>query len=513
MKPSVIFKTYNQSQPFLFPPSYDDFISEDHPVRLINSILDSIDISSIESGYKGGGTSSYHPRMLLKVIVYAYLRNIYSSRKIAQALEENVYFMWLSAGNQPDHRTINDFRGKRLKGKLEPIFNQVVLFLNQEGVLSLKDLYIDGTKIEANANKFTFVWATSIETNKSKIEQQLKDLWSYVDQVYQSESQEITAPEIKDINPEKVQSVIAKINQALEGKPIDSNVKRKLTYGKKNWPKNLAKYQKQEEILQGRGSYSKTDTDATFMRMKDDYMKNGQLKPGYNLQVSSNNQYITDYSLGQTTSDTSLLPNHIEAHKEQYNQNPDTITADAGYGSEENYEILEQNNIEAFVKYPYFHKEQRSKKHRENPFLADNLYYNQDEDYYVCPMGQHMKNIGVSTQKTKSGYEQTITKYQTQNCDKCPMRGLCHKAKTNRIITRNHNLIRHKQRARELLTSEEGVKHRKQRCWDVEAIFGNIKQNKKYKRFMLRGLEKVKVETGLIALAHNLNKYSLTKVV
>jgi len=161
--------------------------------------LDNIDISSIESEYKGGGTSSYHPRMLLKVIVYAYLRNIYSSRKIAQALQENVHFMWLSAGNQPDHRTINDFRGKRLKGKLEPIFNQVVLFLNQEGVLSLQDLYVDGTKLEADANKFTFVWAKSIKTNKSKIEQQLKDLWAYVEGVYQKESQEINIPELKEV--------------------------------------------------------------------------------------------------------------------------------------------------------------------------------------------------------------------------------------------------------------------------------------------------------------------------
>jgi transposase len=287
----VIYKPYNQGTIQLFPPTYDDYVDSDHPVRIVNQIIDSIDISAIEATYQGGGTSSYHPGMLLKVLIYGYLRNIYSSRKLEQALKENIHFIWLSAGNKPDHNTINDFRGKKLKGLLQPIFNQVVLFLNEQGVLSLKDAYVDGTKLEANANKFTFVWAKSIANHKSKIENQLKELWSYVEQVYKEESQEITTPTIEHITPEKVEQAIDDINKALS-KKVDTKVKRKLTYAKKNWPNNLKKYQKQEAILQGRSSYSKTNIDASFMRMKDDYMKNGQLKPGYNLQVSSNNQYI-----------------------------------------------------------------------------------------------------------------------------------------------------------------------------------------------------------------------------
>ena len=292
MKKSAIFKDYNQDQITLFPASYDDYVPENHPVRVVNNILEGVDISAIESTYKGGGTSSYHPRMLLKVIIYAYLRNIYSSRKIEQALQENVHFIWLSAGNTPDHNTINDFRGKRLKNELQSIFSQVVLFLNSEGVLNLKDLYVDGTKLEANANKYTFVWSKSIQTNKSRIEKQLKELWKYVENVYKQESLEVTTPDIENITPEKVNQAIDKINEALKNKPIDKKVKQKLNYAKKNWSKNLEKYQKQEKLLSGRGSYSKTDPDATFMRMKDDHMKNGQLKAGYNLQISTNTQYI-----------------------------------------------------------------------------------------------------------------------------------------------------------------------------------------------------------------------------
>ncbi|MGI0106871.1 transposase, partial [Salinimicrobium sp. WS361] len=177
--------------------------------------------------------------------------------------------------------------------------------------------------------------------------------------------------------------------------------------------------------------------------------------------------------------------------------------------SEENYTDLKEKNITAFVKYNYFHKEQRDKKHRENPFHPDNLFYNPETDTYYCPMGQAMNKINTYENQTKNGFTQEIHRYQAQNCQGCPLRGSCHKAKGNRIIERNHNLIRLKDKAKNLLLSEEGVAHRKRRCWDVEAVFGNIKQNMGFKRFMLRGMEKVTTEIGLIAMAHNLKKFSI----
>lgn len=507
MSKKVVFKTYDQGQLSLLPPSYDDLVPPNHPVRIVNMILDHIDISSLEKTYKGGGTSSYHPRMLLKVLIYAYLRNTYSSRKIEQALHENVHFMWLSGQSKPDHNTINDFRGKRLKGHLKKIFNQVVLLLAQEGHLSLKDLYVDGTKIEANANRYTFVWGKSIATNKSKIKKQLKELWTYVEMVYQDEEQSPNPPDFDQIDPEKVEQTIEKINEVLADKPVDKKIRQKLNYAKKNWPLNLRKYERQEAQLGGRNSMSKTDPDATFMRMKDDHMQNGQLKPGYNLQISTNNQFIAGYTMAQTTADTTTLINHVDEHIKNYGQCPETLTADAGYGSEENYTDLEKKDIEAFVKYNYFHKEQLdAKRGKINPFDPNNLYYNEQTDTYYCPMGQAMRKVGEHQQKTKTGFTQTIHSYQAKNCQGCNMRSLCHKAKTNRIIQRNHNLLRLKQQAKEKLLSETGIAHRKRRCWDVEAVFGNIKENMNFKRFMLRGLEKVETEIGLIAMAHNLRK-------
>src|SRR5690606_5071436 len=256
MSRKVVFKTYDQDQLSLLPPSYDDLVPVNHPVRIVNMIIDNVDISTLEKSYKGGGTSSYHPRMLLKVIIYAYLRNMYSSRKIEQALQENVHFMWLSGQSKPDHGTINDFRGKRLKGKFKGIFNQVVVLLAEQGILSLKELYVDGTKIEANANRYTFVWGKSIKNSKERIKKQLKELWSYVEKIYAEEQMLPNEPDFEAIDPEKVTQTIDAINQALKNKDIDEKVKKKLTYGKKNWPKNLEKYQEQEAILGQRNSYS-----------------------------------------------------------------------------------------------------------------------------------------------------------------------------------------------------------------------------------------------------------------
>lgn len=510
MKRKVTWKTNNQNQLSLLPPSYDDLVPVNHPVRIINSILDQVDISSIEATYKGGGTSSYHPRVLLKILVYAYLRNLYSSRKIEQSLSENIHFMWLSGCIKPDHNTISNFRSGKLNDKFKKIFNQVVVLLAQQGYLSLKEIYVDGTKIEANANRYTFVWGKSIKTSRARIEKQLQELWRYVETVYAEEEQKPNEPEnFEAIDPDTVLKTVEHINQALQGKDIDKKVRQKLSYARKNWPGNIAKYNRQESQMGGRNSMSKTDPDATFMRMKDDHMQNGQLKPGYNLQASTNNQFIVNYTLAQTTADTTTLKDHVNKHIESYAEKPEALTADAGYGSEENYTDLEEKGITAFVKYNYFHKEQRDKKHKENPFLADNLFYNEQTDTYYCTMGQAMKKTGSYESLTKNGFKQEIHRYQASNCFGCPLRGSCHKAKGNRVIERNHNLIRLKEKARELLLSEQGIAHRKRRCWDVEAVFGNIKQNMGFKRFMLRGMEKVTTEIGLIAMAHNLKKVRL----
>lgn len=504
----AIFKKYFQHQAFLLPPSLEELIAPNHPVRVVNDIINSIDLRLLVAQYKGGGTSSYHPAMLLKVLVYSYLTNIYSSRKMETAIQENIHLMWLSGMQRPDHHTLNRFRSDRLRYTLKTIFVQVVNLLSDQGLVSLKEVYVDGTKLEANANKYTFVWGNAIKTNKIKMKQQLDDLWRYAKRVAAEERELPDPPPFETIDADKVKETIAQIQQAIDADDSEEGqqVKQKLKYARKNWPATLDKYKVQEQILGERSSYSKTDTDATFMRMKEDHMKNGQLKPGYNLQLSTNNQYIADYTIHQSSTDTTTLTPHLESHREQYGSFPEVVVADAGYGSEQNYTYLENNDIKGYVKYNYFDKDQREAYSKKHPFVATSLHYNAEQDIYYCPTGQQMHNIGTLIQTTTTGFKQTITRYQASSCEGCPLRGACHKSQGNRIIEVNHKLNRHKQEATKRLISEKGIYYRKRRPVDVEPVFGNIKSNHGFRRFMLRGKEKVLIEVGLLALAHNLRK-------
>ncbi len=304
----------------------------------------------------------------------------------------------------------------------------------------------------------------------------------------------------------KIEQIITKNSKST------TKAKAKFRYIKNNFSQNLDKYEKQEDILAQRNSYSKTDPDATFMRMKDDHMQNGQLKPGYNVQVSSESQFVIHYTLHQTANDLNTLKPHINTFNYLYEFLPEQLTADAGYGSEENYEFLEQKKIETYVKYNSFDKEQgilKSKRKKINEdFHRDKLYYNQEQDQYICPMGQTMKKTGGRKRKTKSGFLQNSSIYSAHNCQGCPLRGACFKAKGNRIVERNHTLERYKEKARRNLLSEIGELKRRQRTADVEPVFAHIKSNRNFKRFTHKGIEKAELEFGLHALAHNLRKKS-----
>ena len=265
----------------------------------------------------------------------------------------------------------------------------------------------------------------------------------------------------------------------------------------------LKKYEKQLEVLGERNSYAKTDTDATFMRMKDDHMKNGQLKAAYNAQISTENQFITNFSLHRRPGDTATLISHLQQFEQLHHKQSKKAVADAGYGSEENYQFAEENDIEAFIKYNYFHKEQKS-SYKKNPFLPFNLHYNADDDYLICPMGQKMRCIGIGKRKSELGYESYEHRYQAQNCRGCPMHSGCHKGKSNRIIALNHRLNAYRSQARERLLSEEGLEHRSKRPVEPEAVFGQVKSNNKFNRFTLRGLPKVEIWIYVARLNQNL---------
>jgi transposase len=504
LKSKVVFKNYTPNQVMMLPPSLEELIDKNHPVRIVNQVIDRIDIDALLKKFKGGGTSSYHPRMLLKVLVYAYVNNTYSSRRMESALKENIHFMWLAGMNKPDHNTINRFRSDRLKDVLKTVFGQVVELLVEAGHLDLKEIYTDGTKLEAQANRYTFVWGNTIKRNKARMAEQLKELWTYAEGVAAEELKDETPESFAVVSAEQVSKTIERIDQALQGKEVSKEKRQKLNYAKKNWPANMERYAQQEQILGRRNSYSKTDTDATFMRMKEDHMKNGQLKPAYNVQLSSHNQYVVNYSLHQNPTDTTTLSKHLESFHILYKQYPRVLVADAGYGSEENYLLLAKHKIDGYVKHNQFDREQRSKN--VDWFKSDKLEYDKKKDIVYCPIGDPMKPIGMTTRLTANGFKQTLTKYQAKNCQNCFLKDACHEQVGNRIVDINHRLRRLKHQANTKLKTEKGIAYRKRRPADIEPVFANLKHNKNFKRFMLRGLNKVEIETGLLALAHNLAK-------
>eukprot|EP01042_Synura_sphagnicola_P032066 gene32066-41272_t len=188
--------------------------------------------------------------MLLKVVVYGYVTNVYSSRKLAAACQESIYFMWLSSMSYPDHNTINRFRGVRLKHALRSVFEDVVKLLAEEGLLSIEEINTDGTKIEANANKYTFVWKKSIQTNKEKMKKQLTEIWHYAQNIAADEDKMPEPPDFTVIDSGKVKAAVDQLNEKLAGKKnIDKKMKDKLKYVTKNYPENIARYERQEAIL------------------------------------------------------------------------------------------------------------------------------------------------------------------------------------------------------------------------------------------------------------------------
>jgi len=505
-----VFKTSHQNQFSLFPFNFDNFVDQNHPARIIDQVIEKLDLSELLFTYKGGGTSSYHPRMMLKVIVFAYLNNLYSSRKIAKALKENVYFMWLSGQQFPDFRTINNFRGQRLKETIEEIFKHVVLFLQSQGLVTLEEVFTDGTKIESVANRYTFVWKKSVERYKQKLEEKIQSALSEIsaaieqdNQTMKKEETELTVPvSVSELN-HKVEEINQKLKEQNAPKPLQTKAKKL----KEDSVPKLLEYETKLKFLAERNSYSKTDPDATFMRMKDDHMKNGQLKPAYNVQLSTENNFITNFGAHQNPGDTTTFKIHLESYKEKYGNYPWRAVADAGYGGLENYDFLEENGIDNFVKYNYFHKE-KTKKFKADISKTENLYYNEKEDFLVCPMGQRMYPVTMSERESRAGYKYQVTIYQAGNCGGCPLNGACHKQKGNRKIELNKRLVKHKQKAKENLNSKLGVELRGRRNSEVEQTFGQLKWNKKFNRFLLKGLPKISTELGLLSIAHNFQKLS-----
>ena len=504
-------KSYSNNGRLFFLLNPNEDIAENDPVRIVDAVVESLDLKEFKKLYRERGRCPYHPKMMLKIILYAYMNNIYSCRKIERQVQRDIHYIWLAAQECPDFVTINRFRN-RVKNEINNIFTQIVLLLAERGFITLDVEYIDGTKIESKANKYTFVWRKTVEKNRAKLQEKIRVLLQQIDEVIAQDK--AAEAESVEFTPETLTSIIGELKDALstEPEPADKEQKKQHREKKKQireLEKNrdkLSEYDGRLEQIGDRNSMSKTDPDATFMRMKEDAMNNGQTKPGYNLQISAENQFITDFALFPNPTDTLTLIPFFNSFLNRYGHLPSVAVADSGYGSEENYRFMDEAGMDAYVKYNRFHLEQRP-RYKPNPFHHDNFHYNAEEDYYVCPMGQHMRRIGTAHSKTASGYRSENARYRAQNCKGCPLRCLCYKAKGDRrTIEVNHRLNEYKRKARELLSSEVGLKHGGRRCIEPEAVFGQMKFNMAYRRFRHFGKDKVTMDFAFFAIAFNIKK-------
>lgn len=511
MPENLHFRSYDPDQTLLFPQRIDRDIPKDDPVRILKSVIESLDLSGFKKLYHERGRSPYHPKMMLMVILYSYMNNVYSCRKIEKLLYRDIYYIWLSGYQKPDFATINRFRN-RVKNEIGHIFTLLVLILVEKGFVTLEVEYLDGTKIESKANKYTFVWRKSVERNREKLLEKIRVVLQQInEQMAQDKAADVDTLEL---TPQTLCEISKEFKEALGSAPEAKTKEEKAAQRGKNkmfkelerHGEKLAEYNSRLEQMEGRNSISKTDPSATFMRMKEDAMCNGQTKPGYNLQISSENQFITDFALFPNPTDTLTFIPFLGSFPGRYGRFPKRVVADSGYGSEENYRFMDEAGIEGFVKYNRFHLEHRP-RYKPDTFHPDSLYYNEEGDYYICPMGQRMSRTGTLQTRTEGGYISQSACYRAIRCKGCPLRCLCYKAKTNqRTIRVNHRLNAYKRKACELLTSEEGIKERGRRCIEPEAVFGQMKSNMAYRRFRHMGKDKVVMDFTFFAIAFNIKK-------
>ena len=511
MPENLHFRSYDPDQTLLFPQRIDRDIPKDDPVRILKSVIESLDLSGFKKLYHERGRSPYHPKMMLMVILYSYMNNVYSCRKIEKLLYRDIYYIWLSGYQKPDFATINRFRN-RVKNEIGHIFTLLVLILVEKGFVTLEVEYLDGTKIESKANKYTFVWRKSVERNREKLLEKIRVVLQQInEQMAQDKAADVDTLEL---TPQTLCEISKEFKEALGSAPEAKTKEEKAAQRGKNkmfkelerHGEKLAEYNSRLEQMEGRNSISKTDPSATFMRMKEDAMCNGQTKPGYNLQISSENQFITDFALFPNPTDTLTFIPFLGSFPSRYGRFLKRVVADSGYGSEENYRFMDEAGIEGFVKYNRFHLEHRP-RYKPDTFHPDSLYYNEEGDYYICPMGQRMSRTGTLQTRTEGGYISQSACYRAIRCKGCPLRCLCYKAKANqRTIRVNHRLNAYKRKACELLTSEEGIKERGRRCIEPEAVFGQMKSNMAYRRFRHMGKDKVVMDFTFFAIAFNIKK-------
>ena len=485
-------------------------IPEDDSVRLLSHILEGLNYEKLYRAYSFTGRKpAVEPKILYKVLTYAYMNNIYSSRKIETACKRDINFMWLLGGRKaPDHSTIARFRKEFLPNAVEDLFYQLVNHLHRVGEVQFENLFVDGTKIEANANRYTCVWKKVVNKNEAKMFDKIQACIQAINLDYLTNfivSKENIVEEL-----EKILSYLQQIREKDQIEFVHGIGKRKSKLQKyyesiKDFKERQEKYDRCNQLFEARNSYSKTDTDATFMHMKDDHMRNAQLKPAYNVQIGVESEYITGVGIFQDRSDIATLIPLLKEMESGLGSRYKNVIADSGYESEENYIYLEANNQKAFIK-PQTYEVWKKKSFKKDISKRENMTYHEEKDEYTCHNGKQLKPVGITYRKSASGYRSEITIYECEDCSDCPYKAKCTKAKGNRRMQVSKTFVEKRMKSYENIMSQEGILLRINRSIQVEGAFGVLKNDYGFNRFLTRGKNSVKTEFLLLCFGYNINK-------
>ena len=497
------------------PLNIDTIIPEDDSVRLLSQFVEAMDLTDLYSTYER--INSVSPRTLLKIVLYSYMNGDYSSRSMELNCKRDINFMFLLEGAPaPDHATFARFRSIHFAPCSKRILAEMSNTLFDLGEISGETIFIDGTKIEASANKYTFVWKKAVTKNQEKLLIKLADFVAECEQLYDIKI--VYDSTIKMKHVKKLRKKLYTLKESENVVFVHGIGKRKTPLQKRietleDYLFRLKEYNQKIHICGERNSYSKTDRDATFMRMKEDAMGNGQLKPAYNLQHGLDSEYITWLTIGPQPTDTTTLIPFLKDAENHLKFKYKNITADAGYESEENYQFLESNGQISYIK-PANYEISKTRKYRNDIGKIENMEYDEEADVYTCRNDKKLKVHNIRHSISKTGYVSEKTIYKYENCDACPYKKECIKGNNCKIpldertktLQVAKTFLKYRQEDLERILSEEGILFRTNRSIQAEGSFGDLKQDMQFRRYLSKGTTNVLAESTLLAMARNINK-------
>ncbi len=484
-------------------------------MRLLSQFVEEMDLTDLYSTYERINPLS--PRTLLKLVLYSYMNGDYSSRSMELNCKRDINFMFLLEGHSaPDHATFARFRSIHFAPCSKRILAEVSNLLFDMGEISGETIFIDGTKIEANANKYTFVWKKAVTKNQEKLLIKLAAFVAECEQLYDVKI--VYGDTVKIKHVKKLRKKLYALKESENVAFVHGPGKRKTPLQKsietlEEYLAKLKEYNQKIYICGDRNSYSKTDNDATFMRMKEDAMGNGQLKPAFNLQHGVDSEYITWLTIGPQPTDTTTLIPFLKDAEQHLKFKYKNITADAGYESEENYLFLEENQQIAFIK-PANYEISKTRKFKNDIGRIENMEYNETSDYYICRNNKKLTVSHLKHSKSKTGYVSEKTIYKCEDCTGCPYKSECIKGNNcktpleerTKVLQVAKTFIRQRQEDLERIVSEEGTLFRMNRSIQAEGSFGDLKQDMQFRRYLSKGSSNVLAESTLLAIARNINK-------